>query len=614
MSTPATLDPQIRAAAERAVQEDGALAVILFGSHARGDATPESDVDLVVVGDTLPAGAAHALHTRLSRHHAVDVLARSLRSLREETHDGTVWGNIVREGTVVAGSIGDLAEMDVKPPQGALIGRSLGRLTAACANNCLSDLLILLSADMQLKAALARGDWTVDDEWYERGRAAAENAAKHSTATAEHVVAGIAQLAGAAVTGSHNMHQASTILNERANEITQAAVAGPAGKASRERAGQIRALAATALTLNEKSRDNHIVGYTAVTPFPVRTLTRLERAATLQGEALRALIRGDGPLHWLTAAACERFEGHGDPGRERADLTEQAAIAAKMIADHGRTGLETLAALPSTPTASHVERVRALCRQWTDTGTALAQEADRTHPRNTAARGPAALRALALRLLTVDLGENRPGPRPLDGPEWHRLDRHLRAIGQSPQMLATPAGQEALARWNDQDVTPERVKGLLMGRFTTSITLEAWERAGIWTVTIEEPEYPQALLNALGPIAPPVLYGSGEKALLNAEQGTPEPTVQSSADENGQRALREALDAGRQAIEILGSKSLRNAVLSRTRRARLASAQLAVVTTVCPDGSRYPTRDAGGTPLADKLAKAWRNLSTTLRQ
>ena len=47
MAAQVELDPRVRAAAERAVQEDGALAVILFGSRARGEAREDSDIDLV---------------------------------------------------------------------------------------------------------------------------------------------------------------------------------------------------------------------------------------------------------------------------------------------------------------------------------------------------------------------------------------------------------------------------------------------------------------------------------------------------------------------------------------------------------------------------------------
>lgn len=46
--------PELRALVERLVQSlagQGALAVALVGSHSRGDATPESDLDLAVIGD-----------------------------------------------------------------------------------------------------------------------------------------------------------------------------------------------------------------------------------------------------------------------------------------------------------------------------------------------------------------------------------------------------------------------------------------------------------------------------------------------------------------------------------------------------------------------------------
>jgi len=48
---------------------DGLVAVILFGSVARGDATADSDIDLLVVCETLPAGR----FARLDRLQRVDL-------------------------------------------------------------------------------------------------------------------------------------------------------------------------------------------------------------------------------------------------------------------------------------------------------------------------------------------------------------------------------------------------------------------------------------------------------------------------------------------------------------------------------------------------------------
>jgi predicted nucleotidyltransferase len=59
--------------------------VILFGSHARGDATPDSDVDLLVIMPTKDRTVQKALEIRLRVpcSFALDLLVRTPRDVRE---------------------------------------------------------------------------------------------------------------------------------------------------------------------------------------------------------------------------------------------------------------------------------------------------------------------------------------------------------------------------------------------------------------------------------------------------------------------------------------------------------------------------------------------------
>ena len=254
-----------------------------------------------------------------------------------------------------------------------------------------------------------------------------------------------------------------------------------------------------------------------------------------------------------------------------------------------------------------------MCTEWTRSGRDLANEARKTpQPADSISQEETAeQRAEAVRSLTVDLGKIWLGLRPLDGPEWNRLEKHLKTTGHDPQSLKTPKEQEALRRWGDSTVTAERVSKLLSRSFHVTNALEEWESDGIWTVTCDEPEYPQALLRELGPNTPPVLYGSGEKTLLNATRGTlpknaTEPTIHSEDDESDSYTLNETLDTGEPAIEILGHSSVRDKTLSLGRRTHITSTQLAIVSTMSPNTLGRPTRDPAGVPPADKLAKAWR--------
>jgi uncharacterized protein len=50
---PSTIAPHLRLITERIVQQFQPLKIILFGSYARGDATTDSDLDLLIV---MPSG------------------------------------------------------------------------------------------------------------------------------------------------------------------------------------------------------------------------------------------------------------------------------------------------------------------------------------------------------------------------------------------------------------------------------------------------------------------------------------------------------------------------------------------------------------------------------
>ena len=56
----------------------------------------------------------------------------------------------------------------------------------------------------------------------------------------------------------------------------------------------------------------------------------------------------------------------------------------------------------------------------------------------------------------------------------------------------------------------------LLGRGgALGLALERWQRAGLWVMTRSDPEYPRRLKERLGQESPPVLYGCGDKTLLN---------------------------------------------------------------------------------------------------
>jgi len=99
-------EEQIRNAVEILVREAHPDRVILFGSYARGDARPDSDIDLLVVEQQVAHQAAEMARLRRALSPLripVDVLVTSAERLRSSWADfpGSYLFNALREGKVL---------------------------------------------------------------------------------------------------------------------------------------------------------------------------------------------------------------------------------------------------------------------------------------------------------------------------------------------------------------------------------------------------------------------------------------------------------------------------------------------------------------------------------
>jgi predicted Rossmann fold nucleotide-binding protein DprA/Smf involved in DNA uptake len=125
--------------------------------------------------------------------------------------------------------------------------------------------------------------------------------------------------------------------------------------------------------------------------------------------------------------------------------------------------------------------------------------------------------AEAVLLLTAWFAKPAKGdPRPLAPTEWGRLALWLKEHGKSPEDFLTgddPA--QLLSGWVDRTITVERIRYLLERAGALGLALEKWQRAGLWIMTRSEPDYPIRLKRHLRHDAPPVLFGSGSRQLLN---------------------------------------------------------------------------------------------------
>ena len=104
--------------------------------------------------------------------------------------------------------------------------------------------------------------------------------------------------------------------------------------------------------------------------------------------------------------------------------------------------------------------------------------------------------------------------KPLSPAEWHVLALWLRDRGLSPADLLRRDFEESLSGWVDQKVTMARLDSLLGRGMALALALEKWERVGLWVVARSDQDYPERLRTHLKDRRPPVLFGCGNKRLL----------------------------------------------------------------------------------------------------
>jgi predicted Rossmann fold nucleotide-binding protein DprA/Smf involved in DNA uptake len=123
----------------------------------------------------------------------------------------------------------------------------------------------------------------------------------------------------------------------------------------------------------------------------------------------------------------------------------------------------------------------------------------------------------AILLLTVAFTKPAQGdPEPLTPAEWGRFASWLKGQEKSPELLLTSDDPMAfLQGWSDPAVTPDRLRHLLRRSGAMGLALEKWQRAGLWVMTRSDADYPVRLKKRLKHEAPPVLFGCGDRGLLN---------------------------------------------------------------------------------------------------
>ncbi len=216
--------------------------------------------------------------------------------------------------------------------------------------------------------------------------------------------------------------------------------------------------------------------------------------------------------------------------------------------------------------------------------------------------------AQAVLLLNVSFGKSdSSGSKPLSNREWGRLAVWLHDNGLEPSALLKGDLDALLEGREDRKVTRERLRALLNRGAALGLSLERWERAGLWVLTRSDPDYPERLKRRLGRAAPAVLFGCGNKALLErggiavvgsrnagedglefarslgakaAEQGC--SLVSGGARGIDRRAMQGALERDGAALGVLADSLLRSAMAADYRQ-HILSGGLALISPFNPE-------------------------------
>ncbi len=211
-------------------------------------------------------------------------------------------------------------------------------------------------------------------------------------------------------------------------------------------------------------------------------------------------------------------------------------------------------------------------------------------------------------LLTVSLGKaDREGAKPLSPGEWARLADWLGDRGLDPCALLANDFRDVLSGWDDRSILLDRLDALLGRGAALGLAVEKWQRAGLWVLARSDPGYPTRLARRLGPTTPPVLFGCGNRLLLergglavvgsrdageddlDCSKGLGETASQQgySIVSGGARgvdrsAMKGAFDSEGTAVAVLTDSLLRAATSALYRRP-LFSGDLALICAVNPE-------------------------------
>jgi predicted Rossmann fold nucleotide-binding protein DprA/Smf involved in DNA uptake len=216
--------------------------------------------------------------------------------------------------------------------------------------------------------------------------------------------------------------------------------------------------------------------------------------------------------------------------------------------------------------------------------------------------------AQAIMLLTVSFGQtNQQDVKPLSNGEWARFASWLKGRGFDPATLLRGNLDSLLEGWVDRTISVSRIQGLLGRGTALGLVVERWERAGVWILTRSDPSYPERIKRRLHLNSPAILFGCGNRDLLNhggvAVVGSRDASEEDlvfaeklgrdaahqghaivSGDARGidQRSMSGALEFGGNAVGIVADNLVRSATAVAYRK-RIMSGQLTLISPFNPE-------------------------------
>lgn len=112
-------------------------------------------------------------------------------------------------------------------------------------------------------------------------------------------------------------------------------------------------------------------------------------------------------------------------------------------------------------------------------------------------------------------GERQEPHQPLSAREYGEFAKWLNVRNLRPADLMTDAGREQLQAVHEAKLERGRIDFLLQRGTAMALSLERWSRGGLWVISRGDAEFPKRLKRHLKHAAPPLLYGAGNKELLD---------------------------------------------------------------------------------------------------